>query len=68
MRRYRENVSLNEIRTYIEMESHAENVAKMVRRNKENEVKELRKRKEKEITASQAPQTSSPIKSSTTDV
>lgn len=48
---YRENVSLNEIRTYIEMESHAENVAKMVRRNKENEVKELRKRKEKEITA-----------------
>lgn len=48
---YRENVSLNEIRTYIEMESHAENVAKMVRRNKENEVKEHRKRREKEITA-----------------
>jgi len=46
---YRENVNLSQIRTFTEMDSHDENVAKMIKKNKENEQKEIMKRKAKEI-------------------
>lgn len=37
---YREDVNIQQIRTYIEMESHDENIAKMVKKSKEAEQKE----------------------------
>ena len=61
---YRENVTLSQIRTYTEMDSHEENIAKMVQKvgrcacawilvtmsqNKEREAKELAKRKAREL-------------------
>ena len=46
---YRANVNLSQIRTFTEMDSHDENVAKMIKKNKENEQKEIMKRKAKEI-------------------
>eukprot|EP00045_Choanoeca_perplexa_P014442 m.169987 g.169987 ORF g.169987 m.169987 type:complete len:511 (+) comp16678_c0_seq1:29-1561(+) len=47
---YREQVNLSQIRTYTEMESHDENIYKMVQKNKEREAKEHMKRKAKELT------------------
>lgn len=46
---YRENVNLSQIKTQIEMDSHEENIYKMVKKNKENEQKEVMKRRAKEI-------------------
>lgn len=46
---YRESVNLSQIRTFIEMDSHDENIAIMVKRNKENEQKEVAKRRAKEL-------------------
>ena len=46
---YRENVNISQIRTFIEMDSHDENIAIMVKRNKENEQKEVAKRRAKEL-------------------
>jgi hypothetical protein len=37
---YREDVNIQQIRTYIEMESHDENIAKMVKKSKEAEQRE----------------------------
>jgi len=47
---YRENVNLTQIRTFTEMDSHDENVYKMIKKNKEKEAKENAKRREKELT------------------
>lgn len=47
---YRENVNLSQIRTFTEMESHDENIFKMVKKNKEREAHELMKRRAKELT------------------
>lgn len=46
---YRENVTLAQIRTFTEMDSHEENIYKMVQKNKEREAKEHMKRKAKEL-------------------
>jgi hypothetical protein len=46
---YRENLSLSQIRTFLEMESHEERIQEIISRNKEFEATEERKRKEKQI-------------------
>lgn len=46
---YRENVNLSQIRTFTDMDSHDENVYKMIKKNKEKEAKENAKRREKEL-------------------
>lgn len=46
---YRESVNISQIRTFLEMDSHDENIAIMVKRNKENEQKEVAKRRAKEL-------------------
>eukprot|EP00037_Helgoeca_nana_P009141 m.80339 g.80339 ORF g.80339 m.80339 type:complete len:539 (+) comp19372_c0_seq1:247-1863(+) len=46
---YREDVNIQQIRTYIEMESHDENIAKMVKKSKEAEQREYAKRVAKDL-------------------
>eukprot|EP00123_Amoebidium_parasiticum_P016263 comp23360_c2_seq1/m.38594 comp23360_c2_seq1/g.38594 ORF comp23360_c2_seq1/g.38594 comp23360_c2_seq1/m.38594 type:complete len:526 (-) comp23360_c2_seq1:561-2138(-) len=46
---YRESVSLAQIRTFTEMDSHEEKMFQMVQKNKEKEAKEEMKRKMKEL-------------------
>lgn len=46
---YRENLSLQQIRTFIEMESHEERIQEIISRNKEFEATEERKRKAKQL-------------------
>ncbi|KAL6720421.1 coatomer subunit delta [Lecanora helva] len=46
---YRENLSLNQIKTFLEMESHEERIQEIISRNKELEATEERKRKAKQL-------------------
>jgi len=46
---YRENLTINQIRTFMEMESHEERVQELIARNKEHEATEERKRKAKQL-------------------
>jgi len=46
---YRENVTMSQIRTFIEMDSHDENIHKMIQLRKIQEQKEIAKRKAKEF-------------------
>ncbi|EDN05648.1 coatomer subunit delta [Histoplasma capsulatum] len=46
---YRENLSLSQIKTFLEMESHEERVQEIIERNKELEASEARKRKAKQL-------------------
>ena len=46
---YRENLSLGQIKTYLEMESHEERIQEIIARNKELEASEERKRKAKQL-------------------
>ncbi|EEH15968.2 hypothetical protein PABG_06055 [Paracoccidioides brasiliensis Pb03] len=46
---YRENLSLSQIKTFLEMESHEERVQEIIERNKELEATEERKRKAKQL-------------------
>jgi hypothetical protein len=46
---YRENLSLNQIKTFLEMESHEERIQEIIERNKELEASEERKRKAKQL-------------------
>lgn len=47
---YREKVTMAQIRTFTEMDSHDENIYKMVKKNKEAEQREVAKRRAKELT------------------
>lgn len=46
---YREQVNLSQIKTFTEMDSHDENMARMIQKNKEREAQETMKRKAKEL-------------------
>ncbi|MCJ1274569.1 hypothetical protein MMC21_002365, partial [Puttea exsequens] len=46
---YRENLSLSQIKTFLEMESHEERIQEIISRNKELEATEERKRKAKQL-------------------
>ena len=46
---YRENLSLTQIKTFLEMESHEERIQEIIARNKELEASEERKRKAKQL-------------------
>ncbi|KAF3926974.1 hypothetical protein ABW20_dc0108710 [Dactylellina cionopaga] len=46
---YRENLSLGQIKTFLEMESHEERIQEIIARNKEFEASEERKRKAKQL-------------------
>ncbi|KAJ6031865.1 Clathrin adaptor mu subunit C-terminal [Penicillium herquei] len=46
---YRENLSLAQIKTFLEMESHEERIQEIIERNKELEASEERKRKAKQL-------------------
>ncbi|KAI9814211.1 MAG: hypothetical protein M1827_003377 [Pycnora praestabilis] len=46
---YRENLSLSQIKTFLEMESHEERIQEIISRNKELEATEDRKRKAKQL-------------------
>ncbi|KAF2843495.1 hypothetical protein M501DRAFT_985604 [Patellaria atrata CBS 101060] len=46
---YRENLSLSQIKTFLDMESHEERIQEIIARNKELEATEERKRKAKQI-------------------
>ncbi|KAL2202039.1 hypothetical protein CC79DRAFT_1338142 [Sarocladium strictum] len=46
---YRENLTLSQIKTFIEMESHEERIQEIIARNKELEATEERKRKAKQL-------------------
>ncbi|KAF1738564.1 Coatomer subunit delta [Beauveria bassiana] len=46
---YRENLTITQIRTFLEMESHEERVQEIIARNKELEATEERKRKAKQL-------------------
>jgi len=46
---YRENLSLQQIKTFLEMESHEERIQEIISRNKEFEASEERKRKAKQL-------------------
>ncbi|CCF60081.1 hypothetical protein KAFR_0J00130 [Kazachstania africana CBS 2517] len=46
---YKEHLSLNQVNTYIAMESHEEKIQEIIERNKEIEATEERKRRAKEI-------------------
>jgi coatomer subunit delta len=46
---YRENLSLSQIKTFLEMESHEERIQEIIARNKELEASEERKRKAKQL-------------------
>ncbi|KAI9890271.1 MAG: hypothetical protein M1814_004306 [Vezdaea aestivalis] len=46
---YRENLSLGQIKTFLDMESHEERIQEIIARNKELEASEERKRKAKQL-------------------
>ncbi|KAJ2984938.1 hypothetical protein NUW58_g5803 [Xylaria curta] len=46
---YRENLTLSQIKTFLEMESHEERIQEIIARNKELEATEERKRKAKQL-------------------
>lgn len=46
---YRENLSLSQIKTFLDMESHEERIQEIIARNKELEATEERKRKAKQL-------------------
>ncbi|KAK4661684.1 coatomer subunit delta [Podospora pseudopauciseta] len=46
---YRENLTVSQIRTFLEMESHEERIQEIIARNKELEATEERKRKAKQL-------------------
>ncbi|EGS20795.1 coatomer subunit delta-like protein [Thermochaetoides thermophila DSM 1495] len=46
---YRENLTINQIKTFLEMESHEERIQEIIARNKELEATEERKRKAKQL-------------------
>ncbi|OAF58155.1 hypothetical protein VC83_05433 [Pseudogymnoascus destructans] len=46
---YRENLSISQIKTFLEMESHEERIQEIISRNKELEATEERKRKAKQL-------------------
>ncbi|PGH26531.1 hypothetical protein AJ80_01845 [Polytolypa hystricis UAMH7299] len=46
---YRENLTLTQIKTFLEMESHEERIQEIIERNKELEATEERKRKAKQL-------------------
>ncbi|ANZ73877.1 BA75_01518T0 [Komagataella pastoris] len=46
---YKENLSLNQVRAFLEMDSHEEKIQEIIERNKELEAAEERKRRAKEI-------------------
>ncbi|KAK3357075.1 hypothetical protein B0T25DRAFT_146243 [Lasiosphaeria hispida] len=46
---YRENLSIGQIKTFLEMESHEERIQEIISRNKELEATEERKRKAKQL-------------------
>ncbi|KAI7161908.1 hypothetical protein KC315_g2577 [Hortaea werneckii] len=46
---YRENLTLSQIRTFLDMESHEERIQEIIARNKELEASEERKRKAKQL-------------------
>ena len=46
---HKENISMQQVKTYIDMESNEEKLAKMIRQNKINEAREEAKRKQKMI-------------------
>ncbi|UKZ78233.1 hypothetical protein TrVFT333_005969 [Trichoderma virens FT-333] len=46
---YRENLTISQIRTFLEMESHEERIQEIIARNKELEATEERKRKAKQL-------------------
>jgi len=46
---YRENLSMSQIKTFLEMESHEERIQEIIARNKELEASEERKRKAKQL-------------------
>jgi hypothetical protein len=46
---YKENLSLSQIKTFLEMESHEERIQEIIARNKELEASEERKRKAKQL-------------------
>lgn len=46
---YRENLSLSQMKTFLEMESHEERIQEIIARNKELEASEERKRKAKQL-------------------
>lgn len=46
---YRENLSLSQIKTFLEMESHEEKIQEIIERNKELEAAEERKKKAKQL-------------------
>lgn len=46
---YRENLTVNQVETYLSMESHEERIQEIIERNKEIEATEERKRRAKEI-------------------
>jgi hypothetical protein len=52
---YKEKVTLPQIRTFIEMDSHEERIAELVEKNKMKDVAAEAKRKQKEIKAAQKP-------------
>merc|ERR1740120_34917 len=48
---HRESVTLSQIKTYTEMDSHEEKLNQMIQQSKINEAKEMAKKKEKEMSA-----------------
>merc|ERR1712203_242076 len=48
---HRESVTLSQIKSYTEMDSHEEKLSQMIQQSKENEAREAAKKKEKEMSA-----------------
>lgn len=48
---HRESVTLSQIKSYTEMDSHEEKLSQMIQQSKENEAREASKKKEKEMSA-----------------
>jgi len=53
---HRESVTLSQIKTYTEMDSHEEKLAEMIRQSKENEAREMAKKKQMELAKLRASQ------------
>jgi hypothetical protein len=53
---HRESVTLSQIKTYTEMDSHEEKLAEMIRQSKENEAREVAKKKQMELAKLRASQ------------